>query len=306
MSNPPGFKSWKRVIRLRGAGAVYIAITIILGVTAVNSSNNLLYLTTTVLLGYLLSSGVAGRRNIRGASVSLTFPDEVYAHVPCPVLVKVRNKNRFSSLFLIDVSMPGLSEKSAFFAIVPPGQTESRDIFVTFTSRGEQAVDDGVIRLSSVYPFNFFERSWPTSCVFDVTVFPYPLRCERSAVFASSDDDEGEDKSAPIGDTDVVGVRSYEEGDSMKRIHWKSSARTGKLKTRLYEGASAREAQIIDLDRLLAAETERGLSMAAWTVAESMKSATPVGMSYRGFIIPPATERPHKLDLLRRLAVHAD
>ena len=33
----------------------------------------------------------------------------------------------------------------------------------------------------------------------------------------------------------TAGVRDYRSGDSLKRIHWKSSARLGKLQTRIYE-----------------------------------------------------------------------
>ncbi|MDR1874204.1 MAG: DUF58 domain-containing protein [Synergistaceae bacterium] len=291
---------WKDVIRVRRPGSVYIAISIVLGVVAVNSTNNLLYLVTTVLLGYMLGSGVAGRRNVRSAEVSLTFPDEVYAHVPCPVSVHVRNKNRFASLFLIDVS---LGEGSAFFGSIPPGQTESKTLFITFPVRGRRVVDDDV-RLSSIYPFNFFVRWWATDCREDVTVFPYPLRCEGDAVFVQEGPDDDRDAAAPIGDADVVGVRAYVEGDSMKRIHWKSSARTGKLKTRLYDGGGAQSGRIIDMDRLLADEVERGLSMAAWTITESMKSGAAVGMRWRDRVIPPAAGRTHKLELLRRLALY--
>ncbi|GHV46848.1 membrane protein [Synergistales bacterium] len=39
-------------------------------------------------------------------------------------------------------------------------------------------------------------------------------------------------------------MRPYAEGDSMKRIHWKSSARTGTLKTRIYEGTARRDRQV--------------------------------------------------------------
>jgi len=297
-SNP---RTWRDVIRVRRSGTIYILISIILGVIAVNSTNNLLYLTTTVLLGYMLGSGVAGRRNIRSAEVSFAFPDEIYAHVPCPVSVRVRNKNRFVSLFLIDVSLDG---KSVFFGSVPPGHTESRTVFVTFPARGRRVVDDDDVRLSSVYPFNFFVRWWPTGCQEDVTVFPYPLRCEGKSIFVQ-DADESRDTGAPAGDTDVVGVRPYVEGDSMKRIHWKSSARTGKLKTRLYDGSASRSGRIIDLDRLLADETERGLSMAAWTITESMKSGLALGMRCRDRVIPPAAGRSHKLGLLRCLALYA-
>ncbi|MDR1731658.1 MAG: DUF58 domain-containing protein [Synergistaceae bacterium] len=295
-------RTWKDVIRVRRSGSIYIAISIVLGVIAVNSTNNLLYLATTVLLGYMLGSGIAGRRNIRSAKVSFTFPDEIYAQVPCPVSVHVRNDNRFVSLFLIEVSLYG---KNVFFGSVPAGTVESRTLFVTFPARGRFEIDDECVRLSSVYPFNFFVRWWTTDCRDEVTVFPCPLRCEAESVFVREPESDGRDESVPVGETDVVGVRPYVEGDSMKRIHWKSSARTGKLKTRLYDGSSARSGRIIDLDRLLAGEAERGLSMAAWTIMESMKSGLAVGLCWRGRTILPVSDRPHKLDLLRRLALHA-
>ena len=55
------------VIRFRTAGVVYVALAILLGVVSVNSGNNLLCLVTSLLLGYMLASGVAGWRNVMGA-----------------------------------------------------------------------------------------------------------------------------------------------------------------------------------------------------------------------------------------------
>ena len=294
-------RAWKHVIRVRRSGTVYIAISIVLGVVAVNSTNNLLYLTTAVLLGYMLASGVAGRRNIRNAEASFSFPDEIWARVSCPVTVHLHNKARFASLFLIDVVVMG---QRVFFASVRPGETLSKVVFVTFPERGARPFDGGDVELSSVYPFNFFVRWWPVDFRKDLVVFPWPLRCDPEAVFVRERREEGADASLPVGETDVMGVRPYVEGDSMKRIHWKSSARTGKLKTRLYDGTASMSGRIIDLDRLLAGEVERGLSMAAWMIAESMKSGLAVGMRRGDRIVLPAPGREHKRDLLKELALY--
>ena len=203
-------KRWdKRVILTRRAGVVYIVMSIFLGVISVNSSNNLLYLVTAMMLGYMLASGLAGRANIRGASVSVSFPDEVYASVPCPVVVNVSNKNRFTPLFLIEVALEQKNGRSkTLFPVVQPGGTESRTLFTTFPSRGLRALED--IELSSVYPFNFFTRYWPVDADPEATVFPHPLACDPEAVFApaSGDDKEGE-FADPLAETDIVGVRPY-------------------------------------------------------------------------------------------------
>jgi uncharacterized protein (DUF58 family) len=287
---------------------IYIAISIFLGVVAVNSGNNLLYLGTAVLLGYMLASGLAGRSNIRNASVSLSFPDEIYAQVPCAVTVHVSNKSRFVPLFLIEVALAE-SGGRAFFPVVQPGKTESRSLFATFTFRGAHEVGD--VELSSVYPFNFFVRYWPVAFKTSVTVFPYPLPCDPELLFVRAlpqdDKDEDEDKgeSSPAAEeTDIVGVRPYTEGDPIKRIHWKSSARTGKLQSRLYEGTATQSDRIIDLDRLCAGDVERGLSKAAYAVTESMKSGLAMGMRSRQEVLLPAPGLAHKKNHLTRLALY--
>jgi uncharacterized protein (DUF58 family) len=281
---------------------VYIGITIFLGVVAINSANNLLYLVTAVLLGYMLASGLAGRSNIRNALVSMSFPDEIYAQVPCAASVQITNKSRLVPLFLIEVA---LEEQGArvLFPVVQPGKTETLSFFTTFPSRGRHRVGD--VELSSVYPFNFFVRYWPVDFETSATVFPCPLRCDLNLVFLPRGprDDEGEEPAARE-ETDIIGVRPYVEGDAMKRIHWKSSARTGKLQTRLYDGTSTQTGRIIDLDRLVEGDVERGLSMATYAVVESMKSKLPVGMRSREEVFPPAMGFAHKKDLMTRLALY--
>jgi uncharacterized protein (DUF58 family) len=340
----------KHVIEVRRAGMAYIAVSIFFGVIAVNSTNNLLYLTTAALLGYMLASGIAGRRNIRNAAVSVSFPGEIYARIPCAVSVRVANRSRFVPIFLIEVTMEedapedeeadgperGLKEgmkegrrkksgkrpgektkktpqkRGVFFPVIQPGQSETKTLFVTFGGRGRRTAGDA--ELSSVYPFNFFVRYWPSGIgdsARRVTVFPCPLRSAPELVFVRESrkkDGEREQRERSsekiLSEADIVGVRPYAEGDSMKRIHWKSSARTGKLKTRLYDEASSRNRLLIDLDRLVAGDVERGLSAAAHAIAESMKTGAPVGMLCRREFIPPAAGRAHKIGLLTRLALY--
>ncbi|MDR2137477.1 MAG: hypothetical protein LBO68_04230, partial [Synergistaceae bacterium] len=214
----------KRVIRTRRAGTVYIGISIFLGVVAVNSSNNLLYLVTAVLLGYMLASGLAGRSNIRNAQVSVSFAEEIYAQIPCVLTVRIANKSRFVPLFLIDATLEE-ERGRVFFPVVQPRQSMSRTFFTTFPSRGRHPV--GEIELSSVYPFNFFVRYWPVESTATATVFPYPLPGGEENLFARPGGEEEAEiadqaRARSLAEADMVGVRPYAEGDSMKRIHWKS------------------------------------------------------------------------------------
>ncbi len=50
--------------------------------------------------------------------------------------------------------------------------------------------------------------------------------------------------------TRLTGVRPYRVGDSLRRMHWSASARTGQLQVKLYQPAIARETLIcLDMDR---------------------------------------------------------
>ena len=291
----------KRVIQLRRAGGVYVVLTLLFGAIAVNTSNNLLYLVTALMLAYLLGSGVAGRRNILAASVSLELPEEIYAGIPCPVVIKIKNGSR-APLFLIEASLGERANQRAFFPVVQPGGTVGKTAFVTFIRRGRARVEN--VELTSLYPFGFFKRYGRTGTLPAVVVFPSALKCDLKDVFVKDASQAAPSAAAPLSDTDVVGVRDYAEGDSMKIVHWKSSARTGRLKSRLYETNAAEAERIVDLDSLVKRGVERGLSMAAFAVCESLKAGLPVGLRSGGRTTEPQSGRKNALALLSRLALY--
>jgi len=291
----------KRVVQLRRSGGCFIVITLLFGAIAVNTSNNLLYIVTALMLAYLLGSGVIGRRNILAAEISFELPDEIYAGVPCPVTIKVRNSSR-APLFLIEASLGGRANQRAFFPVIQPQETAERTAFVTFLRRGRAKLTDA--ELFSLYPFGFFKRFGRVANGMEALIFPSPVRCDLKDVFARSAAASAS-PAAPLADADVVGVRDYAEGDSMKIVHWKSTARTGKLKSRLYETASL-SVRVIDLDSLVKRGVEQGLSMAAFAVCESMKSGLPVGLKNGGRTEEPESGRRHGLFLLSKLAGYGE
>ena len=68
-----------------------MAATLLLGVAAVNTGNNLLFLVVSAMLGFMAVSGLLGWMNIRGLSVSVRLPDEVYAGVQTLVSIRIQN-----------------------------------------------------------------------------------------------------------------------------------------------------------------------------------------------------------------------
>jgi len=51
-------------------------------------------------------------------------------------------------------------------------------------------------------------------------------------------------------DTQVVGIRPYQRGDSLRRVHWRATAHTGRLQSKLFQvSAQAAAAIVLDLRR---------------------------------------------------------
>ncbi|MDR1966978.1 MAG: DUF58 domain-containing protein [Synergistaceae bacterium] len=289
-----------KVISINRSGIIYCAMSIVMGVVAVNGGNNFHYLATGALLGYMAASGITGWKNIRNAEIDLSFPDEIYAGAPFLLNVEVRNKGR-SPIFLIDAKV---GEERVFFPVIQPKETVSKTVLFSLPTRGVCVVDD--VELSSTYPFNFFTRYRPSKFERQAMAFPAPRAWNAGEVRMWAPSGDGLDRKArdPDAGRDVIGVRPYVEGDAMKIIHWKSSARTGRLNSRLYDGGEDAKTLVIDLDALMSLGVEAGLSMASYEISHSIKSGSAIGMTGCGMTWAPSASRAGKLAMLAALALH--
>ncbi|GHV55661.1 hypothetical protein FACS1894216_18540 [Synergistales bacterium] len=288
----PRCENVKTGARISIFGAIYILSAAVIGLLALLSGNNFHYMAFAAALAYLAASTGAGIRNILGASVSVSAPDEIYAEVPFKLAAELKNKRRFFPIMLIKISAGG---SSVFFGSTgAKGRTRSA-VGMTLPRRGKHVIDKCVI--SSPYPFGLFTFRVVIPLGIEAIVFPEPLR--GGAVFAEGD----------LGDTagltkagDIAGVRSYEEGDSMREIHWKSSARTGSLKSKLYD-ESAGGGKIIDADKLTERGVETGLSAACGAIRGTLASGDAIGMKYRDKLYMPSSSRKDKLSMMAALAL---
>jgi uncharacterized protein (DUF58 family) len=98
--------------------------------------------------------------------------------------------------------------------------------------------------------------------------------------------------------TRIQGVREYKPGDSLRRMDWKTSARTGSLQVRRYEPAISLETAVfLNLNsddyaqRYRSQSTELGIVVAASVAAHLTQRRQAVGLFTNGtdpFALPPA------------------
>ena len=85
------------------AGLLYMAITVVIGIAALNTGNNLLYIVVAALLSAILVSGIASALVLRGLELEISLPEHVFARRPMLARLLLRNQRRWMPSFSIRV-----------------------------------------------------------------------------------------------------------------------------------------------------------------------------------------------------------
>lgn len=287
------------MIKITKAGWIYILITIVVGFAAVNTANNLIYILASALLSYMLISGVFGRKNILALNVDIIFPDESFARTPTPITIRITNRHKRLAAFLIQVHLP---DQSVFFPFVPADSPTERTIEIIPPRRGPYVIEK--VYISSVFPFNFFTRFKKVPESFETIIFPKPKRCSIPSIGARFHQRSGDQTLHVSGDDpELLSIRDYLPGDPIKRIHWKSTAKTGRVKTKVFAAASWQHT-MIDFDRAPIADPEERISCVTFVIIQSFKAGKAVGLNIDGETLSPRHSIGHKRILLKKLACY--
>jgi uncharacterized protein (DUF58 family) len=84
-------------------GIVYVAIVMVIGIAALNTGNNLLYIVVAAMLAAILVSGVASALVLRDLELDVRLPDHVFAGRAILGRVVVRNPRRWLPSFSVNV-----------------------------------------------------------------------------------------------------------------------------------------------------------------------------------------------------------
>src|SRR5271169_5612034 len=85
------------------AGVVYVLVTLVIGIAALNTGNNLLYIVVAAMLAAILVSGLVSALVLRGLELQVRLPEHVFAGRPVAGHIVLRNPPRFLPSFSIRV-----------------------------------------------------------------------------------------------------------------------------------------------------------------------------------------------------------
>jgi uncharacterized protein (DUF58 family) len=212
-------------IRITRVGVWYIVLTLLVAVPAANTGNNALYLVEAALLALLVVSGFLSRGNLRGLEVAFDPPGEMYVGQQATLAFRLRTRGRWLGRRLLEASGPAGSG-SALVAYLPPRREHRLTVDLEPERRGRLPVP--YLHLASIYPLGLFRKGLRYRIEGELLVFPAILPAAELRLAGVAAGDEQRMRKVGRGH-ELFSLRSFRPGDDPRGIHWKQSARTGRL-----------------------------------------------------------------------------
>jgi uncharacterized protein (DUF58 family) len=214
-----------RSLRLTRDGWFFLAVTIAIGLAALNTGHNLFYLVFAMLVSLIVVSGLLSERAVRGLRVERRLPMELFAKSPAAIELRVRNASHNRTSYAVEVcdAVGGQARRRVgFLERLDPRAERTFVSLWTFPRRGRHRFRS--VHLVTRFPFGLFEKirivPTPEPCI----VFPGIAATARGRTPRGVGDDGF--RKHRLGE-EIVGLRRKLDDDDPRRIHWRVSARTG-------------------------------------------------------------------------------
>jgi uncharacterized protein (DUF58 family) len=225
----------RRKFRLTREGRAFLFITVGVGLAAVNTANNLLYLVLGLLLSLLLVSGVLSDLALWKLQIKRKLPSRLFAGRRSLMDVALHNEKRWLSSVSVETidELDGVETEPARFVRVAPGETQVESYHFEPLRRG--IVELGTMRVITRYPFGLIEKGYTIYLPDEVIVFPQLLEHVATPAVRPMQGDAAPIHQTGRGSEFAGSVRFYREGDEARDIHWKRTASRGQLVVREHE-----------------------------------------------------------------------
>jgi uncharacterized protein (DUF58 family) len=298
---------WKRIrgfrrIRFTRSGLLFSAGALAVGLAAINTGNNLLYLVLGAMLGAIVVSGWLSERTIRGLEVHRHTPRPATAGAPLGLSYRVRNRSRRVPVVSVEIRELGL-DRPAFVDLLEPEVTGTVRSEHHFERRGVLPLS--TVTLSTTFPFGLFRKERDMEIPGEIVILPRsdrPIRMPMigggrtrrvDALFHGGGGVRGEYR----------GLRSYRPGDDVRDIHWRSTARLGEPVVREYEQEAGETLWIcLDLRHPPGEAAEEAVEIAASMAARAESRGWRFGLATAGSKVSPGQGPGHVQQILESLA----
>jgi len=233
------------------AKSTFLLITVIvLLAIAWNTDITMVYIFFVIVFVMFVLSFAHLQLSIPDISITRDMHDTAYEEDMLNVKMGIRNKRNMGVSFfeLIDRfpgAAPGKEENSLFILNINPRENKKISYVIDCYKRGLWRL--GPVSIISQDALGFFKMRKSLNVFSEVLVYPSLFRVFSFPPLASGSVSWMGVETAKIsGDShEFFGVREYQQGDAISRIHWPSTAKHNKLIVKQFERNAVQEVTII-------------------------------------------------------------
>src|SRR5690606_4881710 len=289
-----------RMQRVTREGWFYFAFTLAVGVAAINTGNNLLYLVLGLLVSLLLLSAFLSETVLSGLRIGRELPPYGVVGQPFRVGVVVENRKRRLASHSLVISELGVDGARTFVARVGPG--ESVRAFWTGVDPRRGVLRLSGVRITTRVAFGLFEKNREGSLPAESPIHPLGLASGDAEVLSAAPGQVP--VPAPGQGLDFHALRAYRPGDDLRQIRWKATAKTGRPVALERERERQRRVTLlVDTRQARAPEDLDGAADRLVAVARRLVGeGCEVGLRTPDHEVPPGIGRSQLLRLADRAA----
>lgn len=236
--------------KITRGGLLFSFAILLVGLAAVISANNLMFLIAAAMMSTLLVSGFVSRLCLAALELDFLVPEHVSSGRSVPGKLFVRNQKWMIPSFSIRVE--GIREPASptltsgvYFPLIPGGAMLEETVEVRFPRRG--AYRQNSFAFSTSFPFGFLEKSARVTLRREMIVYPAIDPQTGFEDLLAGISGEIETHVRGLG-RDFYRIRPYEALESARHVDWKASAHVGVLQVREFAREQEQVVEIF-LDR---------------------------------------------------------
>ncbi|WP_236808938.1 DUF58 domain-containing protein [Amycolatopsis albispora] len=184
-----------------------------------------------ILLAAVLAAVVVTARRVRMVVTRSVYPSRVQRGSPALARLRVRNPGTTRQPALLATDRAGGTAQTVRIRPLPPSTGATYHYALATPVRGRMTV--GPLLLHRADPFGLARNRLPTGETAELWVYPrqFPARALVGGYPRHHHEGAATDELLR-GSMDLREVREYVHGDEIRHLHWKATARTGRLMVR--------------------------------------------------------------------------
>lgn len=282
------------IIPTKVGAAFGLALALML-LAAINYQNSLAFGLTFLLFSLLLITILHTYRNLSGLTLSAARTAHVFVGEVGRFRVHLNAERHAHQA--IALAWPGLPPT---FSDVAGGTSTEVELNVPAMRRGW--LRPGRLRVESRFPLGALVAWSQVDLDLALLVYPQPLPGDLPVLpgLALAEEEQGQRVSGQ-GVDDYQGLKTYQPGDSKRRLHWKAYSRGHGLLVKDFSSLSGRD---LCLDFMaLGGDLETRLSLLCHWVLTLSESQQPFSLQLPDNVLSTATGEQHRDACLRALAL---